>query len=135
MAEDWDAVARAIHARLDELGLQVKELALRADVSPSIIGELRYNTIARRRSARTLEALSVGLEWEADHLARVLAGDAAGVVSSTESQRVRESLDALHLRLDVLADRVEGSDRVLRDLVSKVDDLHRLLAGDRNASR
>lgn len=135
MSEDWDAVARAIDARLDELGIQQLELHRRSRVATSTIRELRYNTTLRRRSARTLEALSNGLEWDSDHLARVLTGDAVDVASSTDLQRVRESLDSLHLRLDDVSRRVDAGDRVLHELVTKVDDLHRLLSGDRNVSR
>lgn len=74
-------------------------------------------------------------EWDADQLSRVLTGDAASVESSTEPQRVRESLDSLHRRLDVLTGRVEDNDRLLREVLSTVEGLHRVLSGERNASQ
>ncbi|AHH94069.1 helix-turn-helix domain-containing protein [Kutzneria albida] len=74
MSADWAAVARAINQRLTELGLSQRELIARSHVSKAIVAEIQHNTVARRRSARTLEALSLALEWHPDHLAAVLSG-------------------------------------------------------------
>lgn len=74
MTEDWAAIARAINQRVSELGLRQRELAERSHVSQAIVRELMRNTVNRRRSARTLEALSLALEWHPDHLSAVLAG-------------------------------------------------------------
>ena len=74
MSEDWTAVARAISERLTELGLNQRQLAERSHVALSVVRELRHNTVQRRRSGRTLEALSVALSWHPRHLAAVLLG-------------------------------------------------------------
>ena len=74
MAEDWAAVAHAIGQRLHELGMRQRELAERSHVSQAIVRELQHNTAQRRRSSRTLEALSVALAWHPQHLTALLTG-------------------------------------------------------------
>ncbi len=63
MSEDWAAVAKAIDMRVHELGWRQRELAERSHVSQAIVRELQHQTVERRRSARTLEALSTTLGW------------------------------------------------------------------------
>ena len=72
MTEDWVAVANAIKERVNELGWRQRELAQRSHVSQAIVRELQHHTVERRRSARTLEALSLALGWPPQHLAAVL---------------------------------------------------------------
>jgi len=74
--EDWAAVARAISGRARELGWRQRELAERSHVSVAVVRELQRHTVERRRSPRTLGALSVALGWEPEHLDRVLKGHA-----------------------------------------------------------
>lgn len=74
MTEDWVAVATAINQRMSELGLNQRELIARSHVSKAIVHELQHNTAQRRRSDRTLEALSLALDWHPGHLTAVLAG-------------------------------------------------------------
>lgn len=74
VSEDWSAVAKAINERLTELGLNQRELSERSNIALSIVREIRNNTVQRRRSGRTLEALSVALGWHPRHLAAVLLG-------------------------------------------------------------
>lgn len=74
MTEDWVAVANAIKERVNELGWRQRELAQRSHVSQAIVRELQHHTVERRRSARTLEALSLALGWHPQHLAAVLRG-------------------------------------------------------------
>jgi len=74
--ENWAAVARAISDRVRELGWRQRELAERSHVSVAVVRELQRHTVERRRSPRTLEALSVALGWEPEHLDRVLKGHA-----------------------------------------------------------
>ena len=52
----------------------------RSNIALSIVREIRNNTVQRRRSGRTLEALSVALGWHPRHLAAVLLGLAYVVV-------------------------------------------------------
>jgi transcriptional regulator with XRE-family HTH domain len=74
VTEDWVAVANAIKERVNELGWRQRELAQRSHVSQAIVRELQHHTVERRRSARTLEALSLALGWHPQHLATVLRG-------------------------------------------------------------
>lgn len=74
MTENWAAVSDAIRQRLAETGMSQRALTHRAGVSTAIIRELQNNTVQRRRSARTLQAISVALNWEPDHLAGILGG-------------------------------------------------------------
>lgn len=74
VSEDWPSVAKAINERMTALGLNQRELAERSRVALSIVREIRHNTVERRRSGRTLEALSVALGWHPRHLAAVLLG-------------------------------------------------------------
>ena len=62
--ENWAAVARAISNRVRELGWRQRELAERSHVSVAVVREIQRHTVERRRSPRTLEALSVALGWE-----------------------------------------------------------------------
>ena len=77
VVEDWAAVARAISRRMTELGINQRELIERSQVSKATVGELYHNSAQRRRSARTLEALSMALEWHPQHLVSVLRGQRA----------------------------------------------------------
>jgi transcriptional regulator with XRE-family HTH domain len=74
LSEDWAAVANAISQRMTELGINQTELIERSQVSKATVGELYHNSAQRRRSARTLEALSIALGWHPRHLAAVLKG-------------------------------------------------------------
>jgi transcriptional regulator with XRE-family HTH domain len=72
--EDWAAVADAIRKRVDELGWPQGELADRSHVSRATVREVQHHTTERRRSARTLEALSTALGWHPQHVDAVLHG-------------------------------------------------------------
>ncbi|MGH3808877.1 MAG: helix-turn-helix domain-containing protein, partial [Pseudonocardiaceae bacterium] len=72
--EDWTAVGKAINERVNELGWRQGELAERAHVSRATVRELQHHIVERRRSARTLEALSTALGWHPRHIDAVLSG-------------------------------------------------------------
>ncbi|GAA1281064.1 hypothetical protein [Saccharothrix xinjiangensis] len=74
MKEDWSAVAEAVNARAAELALKQRELAEKSGVSLAIVREIQQGRIQRRRNPRTLEALSVALDWHPQHLNAVLSG-------------------------------------------------------------
>jgi DNA-binding Xre family transcriptional regulator len=110
---DWAAVAQAINQRMAELDLSQRELTDRSGVSKAIVGELQNNTAQRKRSRRTLEALSVALDWHPGHLSAVLAGhlpprpgeptprshdDIPGRLAVVEHQlrEIRQQLDGLN---------------------------------------
>lgn len=74
MEEGWSAVAAAVNARAAELVLKQRELAEKSGVSLAIVREIQQGRIQRRRNPRTLEALSLALDWHPQHLAAVLNG-------------------------------------------------------------
>lgn len=107
MSEDWAAVANAIKERVNELGWRQRELAQRAHVSQAIVRELQHHTVERRRSARTLEALSVTLGWHPQHLVAVLRGRTPpepGEPISDNGTTVSSRLDVIDERLSEITD-------------------------------
>lgn len=116
MANDWAAVAQAINSRMAELGLRQRQLIERSRVSKAVVSELMRNVAPRRRSARTLEALSVALDWHPDHLAAVLA--------NVEPPAVGEPV---HRPEDVPA-RLAAIERQLREVNARLDEMRS--AGD-----
>ena len=112
--ENWAAVARAISDRVRELGWRQRELADRSRVSVAVVREIQRHTVERRRSPRTLEALSVALGWEPEHLDRVLKahGQAAGNIPSDSA--------ALWSRLDLLEQRLAEVAKLVTELRSDV---------------
>jgi hypothetical protein len=64
-------------------------------VAIAIVRELQHNTAQRRRSARTLEALSVALGWHPRHLHAVLSGEDPPDHASPASLPVVERLAAI----------------------------------------
>ena len=103
--ENWAAVARAISGRVRELGWRQRELAERSHVSVAVVREIQRHTVERRRSPRTLQALSVALGWEPEHLDRVLKGRSqqSGNHASPDLAAVWSRLDSFDLRLAELA--------------------------------
>ena len=103
--EDWAAVARAISDRVRELGWRQRELAERSRVSAAVVREIQRHTVERRRSPRTLEALSVALGWEPEHLDRVLKGHAQqpGGHAAPDMAALWSRLDGFELRLAEIA--------------------------------
>ena len=99
--ENWAAVAQAISGRVRELGWRQRELAERSHVSVAVVREIQRHTVERRRSPRTLEALSVALGWEPEYLHRVLKGRSqqAGDHAVPDLAAVWSRLDSFDLRL------------------------------------
>ena len=103
---NWAAVARVISDRLRELGWRQRELAERSRVSPAVVREIQRHSVERRRSRRTLEALSVALGWESGHLDAVLWGHAqqtGGSHAAPDSVALRSRLDSLERQLDEIS--------------------------------
>lgn len=117
MSQQWAAVAQAIDRRMAELGILQRDLADRAHVSQAIVRELQHNTTQRRRSARTLEALSTALGWHPRHLHAVLAG-----------QRPPDLSEATPLGADEIARRLAAIESRLRSIEDRIDDVHAQLA-------
>jgi hypothetical protein len=112
--DDWAAVARTMDTRLAELGMRQRDLAARAHVSQAIVRELQHNTAQRRRSARTLEALSVALGWHPRHLHAVLSG-----------QRPPDPDAAVLLGPDAIAGRLAAIEGQLRSIEQRLIDVQR----------
>jgi transcriptional regulator with XRE-family HTH domain len=108
--EDWAAVARAISNRIRELGWRQRELAERSHVSVAVIREIQRHTVERRRSPRTLQALSVALGWEPEHLDAVLKGHAQQADGATADNA------ALWPRLESLEQRIDEIVKLLTEL-------------------
>ncbi|RBQ04477.1 XRE family transcriptional regulator [Micromonospora sp. LHW51205] len=110
--EDWQAVASAMNSRMTELPMTQQELAERSKVSVATLRELQYATATRKRSTRTLAAISQALGWPDDYLRAVLTGSAPpsgiGKAGQTDgSSLVLARLDQLHAEVRRLADAVE----------------------------
>jgi transcriptional regulator with XRE-family HTH domain len=121
VTEDWVAVANAIKERVNELGWRQRELAQRSHVSQAIVRELQHHTVERRRSARTLEALSAALGWHPQYLAAVLRGRTPpelGDPVSDNGTAVSSRLDAIDERLSEIVDLLHEMNTHLATVVS-----------------
>jgi transcriptional regulator with XRE-family HTH domain len=121
VSEDWVAVANAITERVNELGWRQRELAQRSRVSQAVVRELQHHTVERRRSARTLEALSVALGWHPQHLAAVLHGRTSpepGEPISDNSSTVSSRLDAIDGRLSEITELLHEMNANLATVIS-----------------
>lgn len=110
MSEDWTAVAKAINARVHELGWRQRELAQRSHVSQAIVREIQHHTVERRRSPRTLESLSIALGWHPKHLDAVLHGRAQpepAEAAATSGDALWSRLNALEQRLSEITERLD----------------------------
>ncbi|GAB2996535.1 XRE family transcriptional regulator [Amycolatopsis acidiphila] len=117
MAEDWAAVAKAINARVNELGWLQRELAQRSHVSQAVVREIQHHVVERRRSPRTLESLSVALGWHPQHLDAVLHG-----------RRPPKPADPVVDHGDTVWSRVDGLERRLDEITDRLDDLQATLS-------
>jgi transcriptional regulator with XRE-family HTH domain len=112
---DWAAVALAINQRMTELGLSQRELMDRSRVSKAIVSEIQNNTVQRRRSSRTLEALSLALDWHAGHLAATLAGHLpprSGEPTPRNEDDIPGRLAVVEHQLREIAERLDGLDTI-----------------------
>jgi transcriptional regulator with XRE-family HTH domain len=113
---NWAAVARAISDRVRELGWRQRELAERSHVSVAVVREIQRHTVERRRSRRTLEALSVALGWKPEHLDQVLNGRA----QQTGGGHPAPDNSALWSRLDFMEQRLDEICKLLTELKSGI---------------
>lgn len=122
MSEDWATVARAINERVNELGWRQRELAERSHVSQAIVRELQHHTVERRRSARTLEALSSTLGWHPQYLLAVLHGRKPPHVDQPpdDENELWSRLDTLEQRLAEITERLEDVQSNLATVVEHV---------------
>ena len=141
MSEDWAAVAQAISQRMTELGINQAELIERSQVSKATVGELYHNSAQRRRSARTLEALSMALGWHPQHLVAILKDQRVpeiGEPVSRSDDDVPGRLAAIEYRLARIETRLgdidELSDR-LKEINASVEAVIRLVDSNRKGGR
>ena len=135
------AVARAIGQRMTEPGIIQRELIERSQVSKATVGELCHNSAQRRRSARTLEALSMALGWHPQHLVAVLKGQRfpeIGEPASRSDDDIPGRLAAIEYRLARIETRLgaidELSDR-LKEINASVEAVIRLVDSNRKGGR
>lgn len=139
MAEDWAAVARAIDERMAELGLNQRELIERSQVSKATVTEIRRNSAERRRSTRTLEALSTALEWHPQHLVSLLRGQripTAGEPASRSDDDIPGRLAVIEYRLDQIATQLATVSELsnhLEEINNNVETLLRLVASNQHS--
>lgn len=121
--EDWSAVADAINERVNELGWRQGELAERSHVSRATVRELQHHIVERRRSARTLEALSTTLGWHPQHIDAVLRGrrppePTKPVTNNGESLQSR--MDSLERHLSGITERLDAIQTDLTTVIEHV---------------
>lgn len=106
MSKDWDAVAEAMKQRLAELDMTQAALVRQTGLAPMTVRELLFNEKPRKRSPRTLEAVSTALRWQADHLTTVLEGGTPRDTPATEEHgdiaRLTEEVADLRTRVAAL---------------------------------
>ncbi|GAA3049386.1 helix-turn-helix domain-containing protein [Actinokineospora globicatena] len=105
--ENWVAVATVINDCMNSLKLPQKVLAERSGVSQAVVRELQYNTNERRRSRRTLEALSVALGLHPDHLKSVSLGIEPLPVDYVEETELAK-LERIEKQVGLILEKVEG---------------------------
>lgn len=141
VSEDWAAVAQAISQRMTELGINQAELIGRSQVSKATVGELYHNSAQRRRSARTLEALSVALGWHPQHLVAVLRGQRVpdiGEPVSRSDDDVPGRLAAIEYRLAQIEARLGVIDEVcgrLEEINANVEAVMRFVDSSRKGAK
>jgi hypothetical protein len=119
VSEDWSAVAQAINNRMTELGISQRELVERSQLSKAIVREVQHNVVQRRRSARTLEALSIALDWHPGHLVAVLdrrTPPKVGEPHVKSDDDVAGRLTVIEHQLRELNDKVSGIVEISRQL-------------------
>lgn len=140
MAEDWAAVARAIDERMAELGLNQRELIERSRVSKATVTEIRRNSAERRRSTRTLEALSTALEWHPQHLIALLQGrriQSVGEPVSRSDDDIQGRLAVIEYRLDQIVAQLAAIgelDGRLEEINNNVEAIIQLVASNQLTS-
>ncbi|CAM00470.1 hypothetical protein SACE_1139 [Saccharopolyspora erythraea NRRL 2338] len=112
VAKDWDAVADVIATRMDELELTQQQLAQRAGVSLQTVRELQHNLQPRKRTPRTLQAMSSALGLHPDHLATVLSGGRP--INAAVDDGAGAELLAMKAQLADLSRRLEAVEQQLR---------------------
>lgn len=90
MGKDWAAVAAAINTRLAELDMTQRELSDRSGVAVFTLRQIQNpdSYEPKRRSARTLAAISRALRLPEDRLSRIAEGDGPAEVDATSDHEI-----------------------------------------------
>lgn len=105
MSKDWQAVAKAVNTRMDELGMTQAELVRDSRVAPMTVQTIRKGE-DRNRSPHTLAAISTALRWPPGHLEDIADGSAAVVDDDVRVARLESEIAELRERVERLeADR------------------------------
>ncbi len=112
-AEDWDAVAKTISARLTDSRMTQMDVAARARVSLTTLRELQHNLNPRRRRPQTLAAISEALGWPAGYLVEVLRGNRPEPHADEVADPVLRVVDELEHEVRNLRTRVEKIEQQL----------------------
>jgi len=113
--EDWDAVARAIGARLAETRMTQMEVASKAEVSLTTLRELQHNLNPRRRRPQTLSAVSEALGWPSAYLVGVLTGGHPQPHADEVQDPVLAAISSLEQEVRSLRSRVDEIEKQLAD--------------------
>ena len=116
MIRDWQAVADAIDQRLRELDMSQLELIQQSGVAPMTVRELHKNSAQRRRSPRTLAALSTALGLPDSYLLDVSKGE-------RPTRHLREQQDPVLIAVE----EIRGE---LRSIRSRLEELERQVGDD-----
>jgi len=111
VAKNWQAVADAIVARLNELDMTQADLSHRAGVALETVRELQHNLRPRRRNPRTLAAVSKALGWPEGRLAEIADGELSD--SSAGQDAVQGQLAAITAALARITERLDAIERRL----------------------
>jgi transcriptional regulator with XRE-family HTH domain len=131
VGENWTAVAREVNSRATSLGLKQRELAERSGVSAAIVREIQQGRIHRRRNPRTLEALSIALQWHPQHLTAVLAG----IKPPENGHTAAPTEDPVLAALTTLVREVRGLRAQIGTLSNRIESVVNTENGNRNTSR
>lgn len=105
MSKDWQAVAKAVNTRMDELGMTQAELVRESRVAPMTVQTIRKGE-DRNRSPHTLAAISAALRWPPGHLEDIADGSGAVVDDDVRVARLESEVAELRERVERLeADR------------------------------
>ncbi|MCA1670674.1 MAG: transcriptional regulator [Actinobacteria bacterium] len=141
MAEDWAAVARAIDARMTELSLSQRELIERSQVSKATVTEIRRHSAERKRSTRTLEALSTALGWHPQHLIALLHGrriPTVGEPVSRSDDDIQGRLAVIEYRLDQIMAQLatlSASGHQIEQLNKNIETLTQIVSSKQQGAR
>jgi transcriptional regulator with XRE-family HTH domain len=114
-ALDWDAVAKAISARLTDTRMTQMDVASRAHVSLTTLRELQHNLNPRRRRPQTLTAISEALGWPSGYLAQILRGGHPEPHADEAADPILRAVNELEHEIRDLRKRVAKIEQQLAD--------------------